>query len=72
MALVVRLVSLPFLTLFDYAAWPAVRRTLGRGSWWVVDLRFHGPDAEFVRIAESSTYEAALVRLTEISQGRSA
>jgi hypothetical protein len=70
-ALLLRLASLPLLTLFDYIAWPVVRRTLGRGSWWVVDVRFHGPDAEFVRIAESSTYAAAQARLTALSKARS-
>ncbi len=39
-ALLLRLVSLPFFTLVDYIAWPVVGRTLGRGSWWVVGLRF--------------------------------
>lgn len=70
-ALLLRLVSLPFFTLFDYIAWPVVGRTLGRGSWWVVDLRFHGPDAEFVRIGESSTHAAAQARLTALSEARS-
>lgn len=69
-ALVLRVASLPLLTLVDFVAWPVVRLTLGRGPWWVVDLRFHGPDAEFVRIAEASTYDEARAKLTEIEHAR--
>lgn len=69
-ALIVRLATLPLLTLVDVLAWPVVRRTLGRGSWWVVELRFHGPDAEFVRIAEASTRAEAMARRAEIEDAR--
>lgn len=66
-SLVVRLVSLPLLTLLDLVVWPIVRLTFGRGSWWVVEVRFHGPDAEFVRIAEASSMEGAEARRRAIT-----
>lgn len=69
-ALILRLVTLPLLTLVDFAAWPVARRMLGRGSWWVVEVRFHGPDAEFVRLAEASTHGEAMAKLTEIADAR--
>lgn len=68
--LIARFVTLPFLTIFDVVAWPVARRTLGRGSWWVVEVRFHGPDAEFVRIAEASTQDEATAKRTEIADAR--
>lgn len=69
-ALIVRFVTLPFVTLFDFVSWPVARRMLGRGSWWVVEVRFHGPDAEFVRIAEASTQDEAMAKRTEIPDAR--
>ena len=55
--LVLRLVSLPVAIGLDYALWPLVRRTLGRGPWWVVEVRFtwEHDDAEFVRFAQASS-----------------
>lgn len=66
MAVVVRVVTLPFVIAFDFASWPITSRTLGRGPWWVVELRFHGPDAEFVRVAKADSREEAQVRLERI------
>ena len=36
-------------------------------SWWVIEVRFHGWDAEFVRIAEASTEQEAKARLAQIN-----
>lgn len=68
-ALLVRLVTLPLLTVVDFLAWPMARRILGRGSWWVVQVRFHGPDAEFVRIAEAATQDEAKAKLVRVRTG---
>jgi hypothetical protein len=40
----VRVATLPLLGLLDWMAWPVVKRTAGRGSWWVVEVRFHDVD----------------------------
>ena len=58
-SLVLRLVSMPVVVALDYLAWPVVVRTLGRGSWWIVELKWHGPDAELVRVHESPTEDEA-------------
>jgi len=58
-SLVLRLATLPFVTVADSVSWPLLRRTLGRGSWWVVALSFHGPDAQFARVAEAQTLDDA-------------
>ncbi len=69
-ALVLRVASLPLLTLADFAAWPVVRLAFCRGPWWVVEPLFHGPDAEFVRIVEASTHDGARAKLAKIEHAR--
>jgi hypothetical protein len=69
-SLLVRLTTLPFVTVADCISWPLLRRTLGRGSWWVVALRFHGPDAEFVRVAEAPTRDDADRRRAALERER--
>ena len=64
---VARAISIPVLALFDWAAWPIVKRTLGRGPWWVVELRWNDEDAEFVRIAQASTRAEAQSRRSALS-----
>lgn len=64
LAYAVRLVSLPAVAVADAAASP-IRRWLDRGerSWWVVEVRFDGWDADLVRLAEASSRHEARARL---------
>lgn len=67
-----RIVTLPVLTLVDVVSWPVIRRSQRSAPWWVVEVRFHGPDAEFVRIAEAPNQAAAEDRRTELLTARAA
>lgn len=69
-AIAVRLVTLPYLTAIDAIAWPFLRRALGDRSWWVVELRFRGPDADLVRLAEAATHDEAEARRAELLAAR--
>ena len=63
-----RIVTLPVAVVADFVAIPILRmidRTAK--SWWVVEVRFHGWDAEFVRIAEAATERDAKERLAQIN-----
>ena len=64
----IRLMTLPFAIVTDWFVAP-VLRVVDRGprSWWVVEVRFDGWDAEFVRIAEESTKAGAKDRLAVIN-----
>ena len=57
-----RAISIPVLALFDWVTWPIVGRTLGRGPWWVVELRWNEQDADLVRVAQGSTKAEARSR----------
>jgi hypothetical protein len=65
-AIVIRAVTIPFLTLFDLVLWPLALVTLARGKWYVVSLRFSGPGARFDRIAEAESFEEIKRRRQEI------
>ena len=67
-AYAVRLVTLPLAIVGDWIAVP-ILRALDRDStsWWVVEVRFHSWDAEFVRIAEADTEQEARARLASIN-----
>ncbi len=67
----VRLVTIPLLVLWDWVTWPVVRRIAGRGPWYVVEVRFHGEDAEFVRIAEAPDQATAQQLRREFARGAS-
>ena len=50
----VRIITLPFAIAADWLAVPLLRvLDRDRDSWWVVEVRFAGWDAEFVRIAQA-------------------
>ena len=63
----IRLATLPLALVGDLVALPLLRY-LDRGAdrWWVVEVRFHGADAEFVRIAEAPSDTEARARLREL------
>ena len=71
-AYAVRIASLPLATIGDWLAVP-ILRLIDRGDrpWWVVEVRFHGCDPEFVRLAEAPTREAAAARRDEINSKNS-
>ncbi|MDP2290163.1 MAG: hypothetical protein Q8M22_03185 [Actinomycetota bacterium] len=71
-AYALRVASLPFAVVGDWLALP-ILRLIDRGDrpWWVVEVRFHGWDAEFVRIAEAATRQEASARRDEINSVRS-
>jgi hypothetical protein len=64
LAYAVRLVTLPVVAVADVVASP-ILRWLDRNerSWWVVEVRFDGWDAEVVRVAEASSRHDAQARL---------
>ena len=64
----VRLATLPIAIIGDWFALP-ILRAIDRGntSWWVVEVRFHSWDAEFVRIAEAATEHEARACLATIN-----
>ena len=64
----VRVGTLPFAIRGDWCAVPLLR-AIDRSptSWWVVEVRFHGRDAEFVRVAEEPSEQAARDRLSAIN-----
>jgi hypothetical protein len=64
LAYMARVVSLPVVAVFDVVSSP-ILRWLDRGNetWWVIEVRFHGWDAEFLRIVEAgSRAEAEALR----------
>lgn len=66
----VRIVTLPVAVIGDWLAVP-VLRLLDRGyrPWWVVEVRFTGWDAQFVRLAELASKSEATARMASIKQG---
>ena len=67
-AYAVRVVTLPVAMIGDWLALPVLRMIdQADASWWVVEVRFHGWDAEFVRIAEAPTKADAKTRLAAIN-----
>ncbi len=66
--LVVRLITIPFLAGVDLLLWPLARVTVARGKWFVVALRFNGPDAAFDRVAEADTLDEIKVRKRELER----
>lgn len=54
-----RLVSLPFVYAFHLATWPLVRRLHRGAPWSVVEVRFEGTVAAFVKQADASSAEDA-------------
>jgi hypothetical protein len=62
----VRLVTLPIAIIGDWIAMPVLQRIDRSDKWWVVEVRFDGWDAEFVRIAEASSEVDARRRMSEI------
>jgi hypothetical protein len=59
----VKVITIPVLTMVDYALWPLALMTIARGKWYVVALVFNDVDATFDRIAEADS-------LVEIKQRR--
>ena len=67
-AYAVRVVTLPVAVIGDWLAFPFLRMIdRADASWWVVEVRFHGWDAEFVRVAEAPTEADAKTRLAAIN-----
>ncbi len=62
----IRLVTLPLAIIGDWIAMPVLQRIDRSDKWWVVEVRFDGWDAEFVRIAEASSEADARRRKSEI------
>jgi hypothetical protein len=71
LAYAVRLITLPVVAVADVVASP-ILRWLDRNeeSWWVVEVRFDGWDAELVRIAEASSRQDARVRVKAMIASR--
>jgi hypothetical protein len=64
---ILRGLSLPFLTAFDFISWPIVARTAGRGPWWVVEVQFRDVDVDLVRVAEAPDLQAARERQADLA-----
>jgi hypothetical protein len=64
---VLRVLSLPFLTAFDFFSWPIVARTAGRGSWWVVEVQIRDVEVDLVRVAEATDLRTARQRQAELA-----
>lgn len=71
LAYAVRIVTLPLAVIADWLAAP-ILRSIDRGgrSWSVVEVRFVGWDAEFVRLAEATSEADAKSRLAALRSGR--
>jgi len=65
-AYTIRMLTLPLAIIADWIAVPVLRLIDRSETWWVVEVRFHGWDAEFVRIAEATTEAEARKRLAAI------
>jgi hypothetical protein len=66
-AYAVRIVTLPLAVVADWIAAPVLRLIDRSDTWWVVEVRFHGWDAEFIRIAEAASELEARTRLDLIN-----
>lgn len=64
-----RIITIPVLTIVDYAVWPLALLTLARGQWYVVALSFNDVDARFDRIAEADTLDEVKQRRRELERG---
>ena len=65
----VRIVTLPVAIVCDWIAVPILRVIDRDGDkWWIVEVRFHDWDAEFVRIAEADSEAEARDRLAAIKR----
>jgi hypothetical protein len=62
----IRLITLPFAIVADWIAEPVLRRLDRSDTWWVVEVRFHEWDAQFVRVAEAQSEADARERLARI------
>ena len=65
-AYTVRIATLPLAMIADWIAAPILRLIAHEQIWWVVEVRFRGWDAEFVRIAEATTEAEVRTRLDPI------
>ena len=63
LAVLTSLIALPTLGIVDLLTWPLLQAVAGRRTWWIVELRWHEHDAEFVRVAECTTKTEAVERL---------
>src|SRR5258706_13373607 len=63
----VRVLSLPFLTAIDFISWPIAARTLGRGPWWVVEVQLRDVEVDLVRVAEATDVDTARERRKELA-----
>jgi hypothetical protein len=64
-----RLLRIPLLAVWDWAWRPLAQRLTG-STWWVVEVRFHEQDAEFVRLAGAPDRSAAEQRRRDIQQAQ--
>jgi hypothetical protein len=63
-----RIITIPVLTVVDYAVWPLALVTVARGKWYVVALGFSDIEARFDRIAEADTFDEIKRRRRELER----
>jgi hypothetical protein len=66
--LALRIITIPVVTVFDFAVWPLALVTLARGKWCVVALSFNDVDPSFDRIAVADTFVEIKERRRELER----